>query len=496
MHVILSIDQSTAATKGFVFDLYGKLLSRADIPHEQIITPNGWVEHNPHEIFANSLKASKLALQRANVKPRQVAVIGVANQRETAVCWDRVTGEPLYNAIVWQCGRATDITNSIESKRIGGDVKDRTGLNLSPFFSAAKWGWMAKHIPQVKEAAEKGTLCCGTIDSWLVYRLTGNFKTDYSNASRTQLLNLDALQWDDALCEAFGVPYSSLPEICMSDSDFGSADLDGLLPAPVSIHGVLGDSHAALFGNHCTRQGMAKATYGTGASIMMHAGEIRPKNGYGVVTSLAWGMNGKIEYVLEGNVNYAGAVIKWMAEDIELIQDAKDAARFALEVENTNGVYLVPAFSGLGAPHFNNGARAAFVGMNRSTKKAHIVRAAEECIAFQIFDVVECVNAAAAQPLQALHVDGDPTHDAFLMQFQADLLGVPVKINTVKELSGAGAAFCAALGAGLTTADAVFEQIHYNTVAPLMPVGEKKKHISGWKAAVKAVAGADLEGNI
>ncbi|MEG1754146.1 MAG: FGGY family carbohydrate kinase, partial [Christensenella sp.] len=310
MKYILSIDQSTAGTKGTLFDKAGKLIARCDIPHRQIVNDKGWVEHDATEIIANIYKVTQKVMEKAGADSGSIAAVGISNQRETSVCWDKNSGEPLYNAIVWQCPRAEEINAEI-CARVGVDyIKSVTGLQASPFFSASKFAWLVRNVESVKAAQKNNTLCCGTMDSWIVYKLTGNFKTDYSNASRTQLLNLDKLKWDEGLVQAFGLNLYSLPEICMSDSLFGYTDMNGLLCKEVPIHGVLGDSHAALFGNKCILPGMAKATLGTGSSVMMNVGSSRPKDTHGAVTSLAWGMNNKVEFVLEGNINYAGAVIK------------------------------------------------------------------------------------------------------------------------------------------------------------------------------------------
>ena len=490
MNVILSIDQSTAGTKGLLWDLSGRLLARSDILHRQITNDKGWVEHDACEIYANTLQVARDVLRKANIAPASVKAIGLSNQRETAVCWDGVTKQPVYNAIVWQCARAADITGAMKLAGMEETVKEKTGLNLSPFFSAAKFSWIVKHVEAAKSALQRGTLLCGTMDSWLVYKLTNGavHKTDYSNASRTQLLNLDTLQWDEALAAAFGLTLSCLPEICMSDSLFGATTFEGLFSKPVPIHGVMGDSHAALFGNHCIRQGMAKATYGTGSSIMINAGAHRPTAGEGIVTSLAWGMNGSVVYVLEGNVNYTGAVTKWLVNDLELIADEKEAGVTASMVDSTGGVYLVPAFSGLGAPYFNSNVRAALVGMSRVTKKTHIVRAAEECIAYQIADVVEAINQAVKTPIDQLYVDGGPTHDKFLMQFQADILDMPLQISVLEEISGAGAAYCAALGSGLATEKEIFLSSAHSCVLPHMDASQRDTLYTGWQSAVKHVA--------
>ena len=488
MKVIVSIDQSTAATKGLVWSLDGRLLARADISHRQLTNSLGWVEHDPMEILDNSVKAIAQALEQARVAAQSVAVIGISNQRETAVCWDRNTGMPVYNAIVWQCARAADITKAVEEAGWKDEVRKRTGLPLSPFFSAAKYKWIIQNVPEAACAGMRGSLCCGTVDSWLIFKLTGAFKTDYSNAGRTQLMNLNSCAWDTKLTGIFGLDAACLPEICMSDSFFGETDLNGLLPKPVPVHGVMGDSHAALFANECRQPFTAKATYGTGSSVMMNAGAACPVPGEGVAAGLAWGMNNKREYVLEGNINYTGAVIKWLAEDIGLLPDPKKAGSIAKTVPDNGGVYLVPAFSGLGAPYFISEARAAFVGMNRATKKAHLIRAAEECIAYQVRDVVEAINRSISRPLSVLRADGGPTRDDFLMQFQADLLNVPLEISQTEELSGMGAAFCAAIGAGLAAPDDIFSSQARKTVNPAMDQSTRSSLYAGWKQAVRSVS--------
>jgi len=474
--MILSIDQSTSATKALVWSIDGKLLSRADVAHRQITNAQGWVEHDGMEILNNTYTAAKLALEKANADT--IEVIGISNQRETAICWDKSTGLPLHNAIVWQCGRATDIVEDLVDRK--DYIRQHTGLALSPFFSAAKFAWMLRHIPEVAAAKQKSNLCCGTIDSWLVYKLTGEFKTDYSNASRTQLLDLHKLEWNETLVKAFGVD-NCLPEICMSDSNFGATDLGGILPKPVPIHGVLGDSHGALFANQST----TKVTYGTGSSIMMNVGSQCPSPIEGVAASIAWGMGSKVEYVLEGNINYTGAVIKWLVDDIGLLPDAKSAGTIAQSVDDTGGVYLIPAFTGLSAPYYNNEARAAFVGMNANTKKAHLIRAAEECIAYQIKDVVEAINQSSGKAITALRADGGPTRDNFLMQFQSDILNIPIEISQTEELSGMGAAFCAAIGLGLASRDSLKQS--RRTIYPNMDTTTRSQLYSGWKNAVQLI---------
>jgi len=487
--MILSIDQSTSGTKGLVWDLDGRLLGRADVSHRQITNEQGWIEHDPIEILDNTYKAAKNALDAAGVDPGAISVIGISNQRETAVCWDKSTGKSLYNAIVWQCARAVDIVDSVRKAGLENEVRARTGLTLSPYFSAAKFGWIAKHVPEAATAMKADNLCCGTIDSWLIFKLTGEFKTDYSNASRTQLFDLHELTWNTTLTKAFGLSPNCLPEVCMSDSNFGLTDLNGLLQKPIPIHGVLGDSHGALFGNQCFEPSMAKATYGTGSSVMMNVGTVLPPLADGIVASLAWGMDGKVEYVLEGNINYTGAVVQWLVEDIGILDEAKNAGKVAQSVSDTGGVYLIPAFSGLGAPHFNSDARAAWLGMNRATKKAHLVRAAMESIAYQIHDVVKVINQCASKPISVMRVDGGPTRDDFLMNFQAGILGIDIEVSNTEELSGMGAAFCAAIGAGLTNKEAIFVGQSRRSIKPMIDISTRDKLLRGWEEAIETIKG-------
>lgn len=482
--MILSIDQSTSATKALLWTPDGMRITRADVPHKQITNQQGWIEHDPTEILNNVYASITQALAQANASFQDIQVMGISNQRETAVCWDRITGVPLYHAIVWQCGRASAITDALSTQGHAQTIKDITGLPLSPYFSAAKFAWMVQHVPEVKQAFNENRLCCGTMDSWLIFKLTGQFKTDYSNASRTQLLNLNKCCWDDKLLHLFGLNINCMPEICMSDDLFGHAHFNQ--NANIPIHGVLGDSHGALFANECHKPMMAKATYGTGSSIMMNVGTAPPVPPNGIAASIAWGMNNSIQYVLEGNINDTGAVIQWLTDAAELIHQPKDAGMFSKTVEDTNGVYFVPAFSGLGAPYFHNDVRAAWIGINRATKKAHLVRAAEECIAYQIKDVIEVMNTATHQPLASLKVDGGPTKDSFLMQFQADILDIPIHIAQTEERSGMGAAYCAAIGAGLTDMR-IFAHEQYHSVHPHMNEDKRDRLYTGWKTAVNTL---------
>ena len=344
---LIGIDQSTQGTKALLFDQEGNLIKRTDKAHRQIINEKGWVSHDPEEIYRNTLEAVRNLVQESGIPAGDVVGVGISNQRETSLAWDRSTGEPLGQAIVWQCARAVDICERVERAGQAEAVRSRTGINLSPYFPASKIAWILENVEGAKEKADSGNICHGTIDTWLIYKLTGGkeYKTDYSNASRTQLFNIFELKWDQEICELFGINPDNMAEVCDSDSCFGETDFNGFLPHPVPIHGVLGDSHGALFGQGCLKPGMTKSTYGTGSSIMMNIGEKPVLSTHGVVTSLAWSMNGKVNYVLEGNLNYTGAVITWLKDDMKLISSPGETQKLAEEASKDDKTYLVPAFS-------------------------------------------------------------------------------------------------------------------------------------------------------
>lgn len=480
MKTILAIDQSTSGTKALLFDGEGRLLGRHDLPHGQKINSQGWVSHDPMEIYRNTLETVRLLLEETGIDRESIGAVGISNQRETALLWDRATGLPVADAVVWQCARAAGICQRLADR--GEAIQERTGLNLSPYFPAAKWAWILENTPGL---AGKN-LCAGTIDAWLVYKLTGGrvFATDYSNASRTQLFNLRTLSWDSEVCGWFGIDPAMLPEVRFSDSLFGETNFEGLLPHPVPIHGVLGDSHGALFGQGCLSPGMVKATYGTGSSVMMHIGERPVFSKKGLVTSLAWGMEGKVDYVLEGNINYTGAVTKWVVEELGLLSSSKEAGPVAQSADPADTTYLVPAFTGLGAPYWDSGAKAMLYGMSRTTGRAEIVKAAEECIAYQIADVLELMGQEAGVTIQELRVDGGPTKDKFLMQFQSDILHIPVAAPEREELSGMGAAFCAGIAAGVYTRE-IFQSVRRRRLAPEMEETLRKTKRAGWRQAVE-----------
>ncbi|MDR1900116.1 MAG: glycerol kinase GlpK [Treponema sp.] len=487
MPCILSIDQSTAATKALIFDAQGNLIARADRPHEQKISPQGWVSHDPREIYANTIAAVRELVSKAGIGGDRIAAVGISNQRETALVWDRRTGRPLADAVVWQCSRAEPICRRLADK--AGFIRRRTGLPLSPYFSASKIAWLLEQNPSLGGAAQTAAGCCaGTMDAWLLYQLTGgkSFATDLSNASRTQLFNIFSLQWDEEVCALFGVNRESLPRLLPSDALFGETDFEGLLGKPVPIHAVLGDSHAAFYGQGCLSRGMIKATYGTGSSVMMNAGDKPLLSERGIVSSVGFAVGGKIAYVLEGNINYSGAVLSWLVHDLGLLASAKEAGAVAAAANPEDTTYLVPAFTGLGAPHWKSGARAMLCGMSRNTGRAEIVRAAEESIAYQIADIAALMREEAKLPLAELRVDGGPTGDAFLMQFQSDILDSPVAASTFEELSGAGAAFAAGIAIGLYD-ESVFSRIERRTYTPAISPAERTRRKAGWDAAVRTV---------
>ncbi len=491
MKYILSIDQSTSGTKALIFDETSRLVGRADLPHRQIIHDNGYVEHDGMEIYQNVIGSAKKVLEQTGVSLSKVAAVGISNQRETAVMWDKTSGQPVYNAIVWQCARGEGICRQLEDQNpnFSKMVREHTGLHLSPYFSAAKLSWIVQNVDGVKEKMQDGKICSSTIDGWLVWKLTNgkSFRTDYSNASRTQLFNIHTLEWDADICRAFDINPSALPEVCFSDSLFGETDFEGLFDRKIPIFSVLGDSHAALFGQDCTEAGSGKATYGTGSSVMIHVGDKPVFSQKGLVSSIAWGMNKKVNYVLEGNINYTGAIIKWLAEDIELISSSKESGKIAASIPSTDGVYLVPAFSGLGAPYWNSDCRAVLCGMNRTTKKAHIVRAAEEAIAYQIADILSIVTNDDKVPLKKLNCDGGPTRDSFLMQFQADMIRIPLAVPEIEELSGAGAAYAAGISAGLFDWEEIRRHRTITEFHPKMALEQRNRLYNGWKQAVASI---------
>ena len=485
-HYILSIDQSTSTTKALLFDKEGNLVQRSDVPHKQIINDKGWVEHDPEEILRNLFKAIRTAIDEAMIDPVQILALSISNQRETSVAWDRNSGRAAYNAIVWQCGRAADICKKRESH--AARIKKKTGLNLSPYFSASKFAWLLEEVPAVQNLAKNNSLVLSTIDSFLLYHLSEEhtIQTEPSNACRTQLLNIHSLSWDEELCSLFGIKTEQLPTIVDSDAIFGHTTLGGLLSTPIPLCGVLGDSQGALFAQGCVTEGMVKATYGTGSSIMMNIGSklTVSKN---LVTSIAWSMNGIPTYVLEGNINYTGATITWLVEDLKLLASPKEAGKLASLAKDSPGLYLVPAFSGLGAPYWDGEARASISGMSRTTGRNELIRAAEESIVYQIADILFLMKKESGYPLEKVKVDGGPTRDSFLMQFQADITRTTVGVASLEELSGQGPAILAGKRLGFYHCEATSQDRVKAEYIPTLPVEIAEEKYKGWLKAVQGI---------
>ncbi len=485
---IISIDQSTQGTKALLFSEKGNLCVRTDLSHRQIVNEQGWVSHDGEEIYRNTMQVIRNVLKQANVSPDDVVGIGISNQRETAILWDRESRKPMDHAVVWQCARAAEICERKEIQDMAEQVRLKTGLKLSPYFTAAKICWLLENAEGAAEKAKQHKVCHGTIDAYLVYRMTKGevYATDYSNASRTQLFNVFELKWDEEICRAFGIDAADLPEVRDSNACFGYTDCEGLFAKPVPIHAVMGDSHAALFGQNCRSDGKTKVTYGTGSSIMMNIGTTPLLSSNGLVTSLAWGVNGRPEYVLEGNLNYTGAVISWLKDDVKLIGSASETEVLAKEANKDDGLYLVPAFTGLGAPYWDSNARAAVIGMDRTTGKAELTRAALESIAYQITDIVRAMEKDSQKRIEVLRVDGGPTKNRYLMQFQSDIAGSEVAISRIEELSGTGVAFMAGMALGLW-GEEIFDTISWSQVTPKMEEAVRERKFAGYKDAVGLV---------
>lgn len=483
---LIAIDQSTQSTKALLFDSQGRICLRVDRPHRQIIDHRGYVEHDPEEIYGNVLALIPELLGKTGVNPLDIQALAISNQRETAVMWERATGKPVYNAVVWQCARGAAICEELEAH--ADTVEKTTGLKLSPYFSAAKLAWILRHVPGIKERAEKGEICCGTMDSYLVYRLTGGreFRTDVSNASRTQLFNLHTLSWDETMLRLFGIPACCMARVTDSDGAFGFTDFEGALPRPIPIRCVMGDSHAALFAQGCLEPGMLKVGYGTGSSIMMNIGEAPILSQRGLVTSLAWKLAGRVNYILEGNVNYSGAIVTWLKDQAGLLQSAAESETLARMANEEDQTYLVPAFSGLGAPYWRSDASAAFVGMSRATGRAELVKAGLEAIAYQITDIVRLMQQEARAGRIELRVDGGPSRNGWLMQRQSDLLRCPVLVPDKEELSCVGVAYAAGIALSLYPED-IFSRNQYAVYQPQMDEETRNRKYLGWQDAVRRV---------
>lgn len=486
---ILSIDQSTSATKAMVFDSKAKLIDRVSIPHKQFYPQPGFVEHDPAEIYKNTVAGIKGVLHKSNTDPSELAGLSITNQRETALIWDCRSGMPVSNAAVWQCQRGAEICDNLKKNGYDESIRIKTGLIIDSYFSASKLQWIISNHPGAKEKAQAGDLLLGTIDTWLLWNLTRGkvHATDYSNACRTMLFNIRTLQWDEELLNLFGLYPSMMPEVKFSDEIFGlvsDPQLEELKGLPIA--GLIGDSHGALFGQHCFAPGMTKSTYGTGSSIMMNIGKEPKAAPSGLVTSIGFGRERSIDYVFEGNIHCTGDTINWLVNDLNLIDSPEDAEPIARSLPGNGGVYLVPAFVGLGAPYWDHEARACICGMGRDTTRAHIVRAALESIAYQIKDLIDLMIEKSGVELMELRVDGGPTRNEFLMQFQTDILQKSVVRSAIEEISALGSAYMAGLAVGMWKNTNEIEELRmvdktfHNGMNPV----EIERIYNGWKIAV------------
>jgi glycerol kinase len=487
MSYILALDQGTTSSRAIVFDRDGAAKAVAQKEFAQIFPQAGWVEHDPQEIWASQIGVAVEALGRARIKPTDVAAIGITNQRETTVVWDRQTGTPIANAIVWQDRRTADYCERLKAAGSGTLIQDKTGLLIDAYFSASKIRWLLDNVPGARAKADAGQLAFGTIDSWLVWKLTDRavHVTDVSNASRTMLFNIHTLQWDDELLAIFGVPRSMLPEVRSSSERYGNvAAALGIESVPIA--GIAGDQQAALFGQMCRKPGMSKNTYGTGCFLLQNIGTTPKKSQQQLVTTVAWQIGGRTEYALEGSVFIGGAVVQWIRDGLGLVKTAPEIEQLAATVPDNGGVYLVPAFAGLGAPHWDSYARGTMVGITRGTTAGHIARAALESIAYQVADLLDAMRADAGIALSELRVDGGAATNNTLMQFQADLLGVPVVRPAVTETTALGAAYLAGLGVGYwKSADDVSGQWRIDRrFEPTMPRSTAESLRERWSAAV------------
>lgn len=491
--VILAVDQSTAGTKAVVFDRQARIVAKVLLPHRQIYPRPGYVEHDPEEIIVNVCLAMRNAVTKAGLAFADVAAIALSNQRESVMVWDRDSGRPLYHVLVWQDGRAEEICARVSGER--DEIRAVTGLEPSPYFSAPKIAWILENVPGIKEKARRGQAVFGTMDSYVLWRLSGGARhaCDVTNASRTMLMELSTCTWSEQMLARFDIPAAMAPEIIPSDEIAGytrGLAADGI-PDGIPIAAMIGDSHGALFAQCCFAPGMAKATYGTGSSVMMNVGKKDIRSRFGLVSSVAYARGGEITYCLEGNINTTGGITKWMHESLGILPEPGQAGVIAAGLPDNGGVYLVPALAGLAAPHWRSDVRAAFVGMSAGATAAHLIRAGEEAIAYQIADVIFAMSRDMGAPLAGLRVDGGPTRDAFLMKFQAGLLGCPVQSSQIAELSAQGAAFIAGLAIGYWQDLAEIAALYQAGAAysPEMSGETASRLYAGWQQALSTILG-------
>ena len=486
---IAALDQGTTSSRCILFDREQNIIGMAQKEFTQFYPIPGWVEHDPMEIWSSQYGVLMEVLAQSGVDVRELAGIGITNQRETAIVWDRDTGRPVYNAIVWQCRRTAELCEELKKNSSFAEyVKDRTGLLIDAYFSATKIKWILEHVPEAQKQAKEGKLLFGTVDSWLIWKLTGGtvHVTDYTNASRTMLYDIKGLKWDESICQRLGIPVSMLPEVRSSSEIYGHVNIQGV---EVPIAGIAGDQQAALFGQTCFEPGEAKNTYGTGCFLLMNTGEHPFVSKNGLLTTIAIGLNGKVQYALEGSIFVGGAVVQWLRDELGIIAESSDTEYFAKKVENTSGVYVVPAFTGLGAPHWDMNARGAILGLTRGAGRNHIIRAALESIAYQTADVLQAMEEDTNIPLKELRVDGGASANGFLMQFQADIMERPLRRPKIRETTALGAAYLAGLATKLWsglediqggwTLDKLYE--------PAMEGGKRETLLEGWHNAVNRV---------
>ena len=484
---ILALDQGTTSSRAIIFGNDGKIVSVAQKEFTQIYPKAGWVEHDPMEIWGTQSGVAREAMDKIGIGADDIAAIGITNQRETTVVWERSTGKPIYNAIVWQCRRTAPICDELKAKGLAETIRNKTGLVVDAYFSGTKVKWILDNVEGARERAKNGELCFGNIDTWLIWNLTKGkvHVTDYSNASRTMLFNIHELAWDKEILEELDIPEAMLPEAKPSSCVYGNTDME-LFGAEIPIAGAAGDQQAALFGQACYKPGMAKNTYGTGCFMLMNTGEKAVTSSNGLLTTIAWGLNGKVEYALEGSIFIAGASVQWLRDELKIIDNAAASEEMAAAVVDTNGVYVVPAFVGLGAPYWDMYARGSILGLTRGANRNHIVRATLESIAYQTRDVLEAMQEDSKINLQALKVDGGAVANNFLMQFQADILGVPIYRPEVTETTALGAAYLAGLAVGFwDSKDEIAEKWNVDRVfEPVMDSSLRDKKYTGWKKAV------------
>ncbi|MBN1241839.1 MAG: glycerol kinase GlpK [Spirochaetales bacterium] len=483
---ILALDQGTTTSRAIVFNRNGAAIGMRQLPFRQIYPRPGWVEHDPMEIWSTQLEAALGALEDAQIRSDQVAAIGITNQRETTVVWDRKTGEPVYNAIVWQCRRSADICRELKALGVSEEVRARTGLVLDPYFSATKLVWLFNEVPGLRDRAERGDLAFGTIDSWLLWKLCGRHATDVTNASRTLLFNINELRWDPEMLRLFKIPETILPEVVPSSALIGTTRPE-LFGVGIPVSGVAGDQQAALFGQACYEPGAAKNTYGTGCFTLMNTGAVPVPSSNQLLTTIAWDLGTGPTYALEGSVFIAGAVVQWLRDELGLVKEAAETEVLARSVPDNGEVYLVPAFVGMGAPYWDSGARGTLVGLTRGATKAHIVRAALESIAYQSRDLLDAMEKDFGRPLPYIKADGGASANSFLMQFQADIIDRPVILPEVNETTALGAAYLAGLAVGFWSG---LDDVERNwrkkrEFIPEMAASTRERLLERWRAAVE-----------